>query len=45
MPAAGSWRVLVPLVVLMILFGVLPHLLTGLFNPLITSWAGHLTLP
>ena len=36
---------LVPLVVLMFAFGVLPHLLTGLFNPLITSWAGHLVLP
>ena len=36
---------LVPLVALLFLFGILPHLLTGLFNPLITSWAGHLTLP
>jgi len=36
---------LVPLVVLMFVFGLLPHLLTSLFNPLITSWADHLTLP
>jgi len=37
--------VLVPLVALMFLLGVLPQLLTGLFNPLITQWAGHLSLP
>jgi len=51
--AAGEFRdvagvelvTLVPLVALMFVFGVLPHLLTGLFNPLITSWANHLTLP
>ena len=36
---------LIPLVALMFVFGLLPHLLTGLFNPLITSWADHLTLP
>ena len=36
---------LVPLVALMFVFGILPQLLTGLFNPLITSWANHLTLP
>lgn len=36
---------LVPLVVLMVVLGVAPGLLTRLFNPLITSWAGHLTLP
>jgi NADH-quinone oxidoreductase subunit M len=36
---------LVPLVALMFVFGILPHLLTGLFNPLITSWANHLALP
>lgn len=36
---------LVPLVVLMFVFGLCPGLLTGLFNPLITSWADHLTLP
>jgi NADH-quinone oxidoreductase subunit M len=35
--------VLVPLVVLMLVFGILPHLLTGLFNPLITAWAGGFT--
>ncbi len=36
---------LVPLVVLMVVLGVAPGLLTRLINPLITSWAGHLTLP
>ena len=36
---------LVPLVVLMFVLGVAPGLLTRLFNPLITAWAGHLTLP
>jgi hypothetical protein len=29
----------------MAVFGLFPGLLTGLFNPLITSWADHLTLP
>jgi NADH-quinone oxidoreductase subunit M len=37
--------VLLPLVALMFLLGVLPQLLTGLFNPLITSWANHMPLP
>lgn len=36
---------LVPLVVLMFVLGVAPSLLTRLINPLVTSWAGHLTLP
>ncbi len=36
---------LVPLAVLMLVLGVAPGLLTRLFNPLITAWAGHLTLP
>jgi NADH-quinone oxidoreductase subunit M len=36
---------LVPLIVLMFLLGILPQLLTQLFNPLITAWAGHLVLP
>ena len=36
---------LAPLVVLMFVFGLFPGLLTGLFNPLITSWADHPTLP
>jgi len=40
-----DFAVLVPLVALMFLLGVLPQLLTGLFNPLITQWAGHLSLP
>src|SRR5208282_3488504 len=37
--------VLVPLVALMFLLGVLPHLMTGLFNPLVASWAAHLPTP
>jgi NADH-quinone oxidoreductase subunit M len=38
----GSERaVLVPLVVLMLVFGVLPQLLIGLFNPLVTSWVSQ----
>ncbi len=36
---------LVPLVALMFVLGVWPQLLTRLFNPLVTSWASHLTLP
>jgi NADH-quinone oxidoreductase subunit M len=37
--------VLSPLVALMFILGVLPQLLTMLFNPLITLWANHLHLP
>jgi NADH-quinone oxidoreductase subunit M len=38
----GSERaVLVPLAALMVVFGVLPQLLIGLFNPLVTSWVGQ----
>jgi NADH-quinone oxidoreductase subunit M len=37
--------VLIPLVALMFLLGVLPHLMTGLFNPLVASWAAQLTAP
>lgn len=33
---------LVPLVALMFLLGLLPQLLAGIFNPLVTHWAGHL---
>ena len=36
---------LIPLVALMLVFGVLPQLLTGLFNPLVTSWLSQLHLP
>jgi NADH-quinone oxidoreductase subunit M len=42
---AAEWRVLGPLVVLMILLGVAPQLLAGLINPLAMSWAASLTLP
>jgi len=37
--------VLVPFAALMLLFGVLPQLLTGIFNPLITAWNAHTFLP
>jgi NADH:ubiquinone oxidoreductase subunit 4 (subunit M) len=36
---------LVPLIALMFILGVMPQLLTQLFNPLVTAWAGHLVLP
>jgi NADH-quinone oxidoreductase subunit M len=39
----GELAVLVPLVALMLVFGVLPHLLTDLFNPLITEWSSAWT--
>lgn len=43
LPLSGSERaVLIPLAGLMILFGVLPHLLLGLVNPVIASWAQSL---
>ena len=37
--------VLVPFAALMLLFGLLPQLLVGLFNPLVATWASHLILP
>jgi len=37
--------VLAPLVALMFLFGLLPQILIGLFNPLIANWARHLPMP
>jgi NADH-quinone oxidoreductase subunit M len=48
--AAGEFRdlqrieyaPLVPLVVVMFVLGVMPQLLIGLFNPLVTAWAAHL---
>ncbi|MBS0662718.1 MAG: NADH-quinone oxidoreductase subunit M [Verrucomicrobia bacterium] len=36
---AGELLTFIPLVALMFLYGVLPHLLTGLVNPLVTTWA------
>jgi len=36
--------VLGPLAALMLLFGVLPQLLIGLFNPVVTAWTHHLVL-
>jgi len=46
--AAANWSdvqgreyaVLIPLVVLMFVLGVLPQLLAGIFNPLVTAWGG-----
>jgi len=43
--AGLDFAVLGPLTALMFILGVLPQLLAGLFNPLITAWAGHLPLP
>jgi NADH-quinone oxidoreductase subunit M len=40
-----EYAVLVPLAALMILLGLLPQLLSGFINPLVTHWAGHLALP
>jgi NADH:ubiquinone oxidoreductase subunit 4 (subunit M) len=40
-----DYAVLGPLVGLMFVLGVLPQLLAGLINPLVTQWAGHLMLP
>jgi NADH-quinone oxidoreductase subunit M len=37
--------VLAPAVAVMFLFGVLPQLVIGLINPLVTAWAGRLPLP
>ena len=34
-----------PLITLMFVLGIWPQLLTGLINPLVTTWAGHLSLP
>jgi len=36
---------LVPLVALMLAFGILPQFLTVLVNPLVASWVAHLVLP
>jgi len=51
--AAGEFRdlagpnfvVLGALVALMFLFGLLPGLLTGIYNPLVTAWVGGLPTP
>ncbi|WP_221031861.1 complex I subunit 4 family protein [Actomonas aquatica] len=40
--AASEKLTLIPLVVLMFLFGILPQLLIGLVNPLVTTWALNL---
>jgi NADH-quinone oxidoreductase subunit M len=36
----SEYVVLIPLVALMFLLGLLPQLLAGVFNPLVTAWAG-----
>ena len=36
---------LAPTITLMFVLGVWPQLIAGLINPLVTAWAGHLTLP
>jgi NADH-quinone oxidoreductase subunit M len=40
---AGEIVMLLPLIILMFLLGVMPQLLAGLINPLVTSWAA--TIP
>jgi NADH-quinone oxidoreductase subunit M len=40
-----EFAVLVPLIALMFALGFMPQLLTWIFNPLVTAWAGHLALP
>jgi NADH-quinone oxidoreductase subunit M len=40
-----EYATLLPLVALMFVLGVAPQLLASLINPLVTHWAGHLTLP
>jgi NADH-quinone oxidoreductase subunit M len=42
---ATERAVLIPLVALMFLLGVLPQLLSGIFNPLVTHWAQTLIAP
>jgi NADH-quinone oxidoreductase subunit M len=39
---AGEIVTLLPLIVLMFVLGLLPQLLAGLINPLVTSWVSHL---
>ncbi len=41
----AEFLTLLPLVVLMLLLGVLPHLLTDLIHPLVTAWVHPLPLP
>ncbi len=43
--SSGEVAVLLPLVILMILLGVCPRLMLDLINPLVASWATHLSLP
>jgi NADH-quinone oxidoreductase subunit M len=40
-----EWAPLLPLIAVMFILGLAPQLLTMWFNPLITSWAGHVMLP
>lgn len=41
----GERAVLIGLAALMLLFGILPHLLTDLVGPLVSAWAAHLPMP
>jgi NADH-quinone oxidoreductase subunit M len=41
----SEYLVLIPLVALMFILGIVPQLLGGIINPLVTHWAGNLTLP
>jgi hypothetical protein len=43
--AGPNFVVLGALVALMFLFGLLPGLLTGIYNPLVTAWVGGLPTP
>ncbi len=43
--SGAELALLAPLAALMLLFGLLPQLLIGLFNPLVTAWAAALVLP
>ncbi|MSU69821.1 MAG: NADH-quinone oxidoreductase subunit M [Opitutaceae bacterium] len=41
----GELATLIPLIALMFVFGVLPHLLADLINPLVAAWGNSLPLP
>lgn len=40
--AGVDYAVLIPLVALMFLLGIVPQVLSGTINPLVTAWAGHI---
>ncbi len=43
--SAREIAVLAPMAALMLVLGLFPGLITWIFNPLVRSWADHLTLP